>query len=94
MEKGIIKNDKFRKVAENVKPDGKKRIGLSKACLTEGVTYHVYCNEIGQIILDPQVSIPASEAWLYKNPEAREAVAVGLKEAAEGKISRIDPGDL
>ena len=90
MESQIIKNDKFRKIAANVKPDIKKRIVLSKACISEGVTYHIYCNEIGQIILDPHISIPASEIWLYKNTEAREAVASGLKEAAEGKISKIN----
>ncbi len=77
-----------------MKPDAKNRIVLSKALVAEGVTYHIYCNEIGQIILDPHVSIPASEAWLYRNEEAREAVAIGLKEAAEGKVSRVNPEDL
>jgi hypothetical protein len=90
MENKIIRNDKFRTIATNVKPDVKKRIVLSKVPVTEGVTYHIYCNEIGQIILDPHVSIPASEAWLYKNTQAREAVTVGLKEAFEGKISKIN----
>ena len=90
MENKIIKNDEFRKIATNVKPDVKKRIVLSKALMAEGVTYHVYCNEIGQIILDPHISIPASEVWLYKNTEAIEAVAAGLKEATEGKVSKID----
>jgi hypothetical protein len=94
MENKIIKNDKFRKIATNVKPDVKKRIVLSKALITEGVTYHIYCNEIGQIVLDPHVSIPASEAWLYQNTQAREAVAVGLKEASEGKVSKINLNNL
>jgi hypothetical protein len=89
MENKIIKNDKFRRVAANVKPDAKKRIVISKACQASEVTYHVYCNEIGQIILDPQISLPASEIWLYNDPEAREAVAAGLKEASQGKISKI-----
>jgi hypothetical protein len=62
--------------------------------VAEGVTYHIYCNEIGQIILDPQVTIPASELWLYKNEEALEAVATGLKEASEGEISKIDLSEL
>jgi hypothetical protein len=94
MENKIIKSDKFRRIATNVKPDAKKRIVLSKACQTEEVTYHIYCNEIGQIILDPQISIPASEIWLYNSPEAREAVAVGSKQASEGKISRINLDEL
>jgi hypothetical protein len=94
MENEIIKNEKFRRVATNVKPDSKKRITISKAYLADEVTYHVYCNEIGQIILDPQISIPNSEIWLYKNPTAMEAVVTGLKEASEGKISKINPDDL
>ena len=94
VESKIIKSNRFRKIAANIKPDSKRRVVLSKDVVTEGVTYHIYCNEIGQIILDPQVSIPASELWLYKNSEAREAVAVGLKEAAEGKISKIIPDTI
>ena len=94
MENKVIKSDKFRKVGTNIKPDAKKRIILSKACKSEDVTYHIYCNDLGQIILDPQVSIPASEAWLYKNAEAREAVFTGLKEASEGKISKVNPDEL
>jgi hypothetical protein len=94
MESRIIKNDKFRRVATNIKPDAKKRIGISKACQANDVTYHVYCNELGQIILDPQISIPASEIWLYNIPDAREAVAIGLKEASQGKISKVNPDEL
>lgn len=90
----IIKDDNFREIAFNVKPDAKKRIVLSKAPVADGVTYHIYCNELGQIILDPHVSIPASEVWLYRNHEAREAVEVGLSEAANGKVSKIDLNDL
>ena len=58
------------------------------------MTYHVYCNDIGQIVLDPQVSLPASEAWLFKNKDARAAVAEGLRQAAEGKISKTNPDEL
>ncbi len=94
MESKIIKNQKFRRVATSVKPDAKKRIAISKACQAGEISYHIYCNEIGQIILDPQISIPASEAWLYDSPEAREAVAIGLKEASEGKISKINLDEL
>ena len=90
----IIKNENFREIAVDVKPDAKKRIGLSKAPLAEGVKYHIYCNELGQIVLDPHVSIPASEVWLYKNEEAVEAVNAGIKEAAEGKVSKIDLDNL
>jgi hypothetical protein len=94
MESKIIKNEKFRRVAANVKPDAKKRIAISKACQANEVTYHIYCNEIGQIILDPQISVPASEIWLYNDPESRAVVAAGLKEASQGKISKINVDKL
>jgi len=94
METKIIKNPKFRRVAANVKPDAKRRIVLSKACLTEGVMYHVYCNEIGQVILDPQISIPASEAWIWDNPDILASLKQGLAEAAAGKLIEVDLKDL
>jgi hypothetical protein len=74
-------------IARDVRPDAKKRVTLGKALagLDEEVRFDVYRNETGQIVLDPQISVPASEAWLYRNPEALAAVRRGLQEAAEGK---------
>jgi hypothetical protein len=43
---------------------------------------------------DCPVNIPASEIWLFHNPEACETVAIGLKQASEGKISSINLDDL
>jgi hypothetical protein len=94
MKSELIRDPVFRRVATNVKPDAKKRIVISKVPVSEAVTYHVYCNESGQIVLDPQVSVPAAEVWLYKNPEARAAVAAGLREAAEGRVTRLNLDDL
>ena len=86
----IIKDDDFQKVAESVKPDSKKRVGLAKAHVQEGITYHVYSNSLGQIILDPQVTIPASEVWLFNNPDALASVRRGLSDAAQGRVSKVD----
>lgn len=90
----IIKDTEFERVAEGVKPDAKKRVVLSRAKMPEGVTYHIYSNSLGQIVLDPQVSIPASEAWLFKNPEALASVRRGLKDAAEGRVSKVNLKNL
>jgi hypothetical protein len=38
--------------------------------------------------------IPAPETWLYMNPEALESVEKGLKDAAQGKTSRLDMKNL
>jgi hypothetical protein len=86
----IIKDKKFIRVAESVKPDAKKRVVLPKPPVQEGVTYHIYSNSIGQIILDPQVTIPASEAWLFNNPDALASVQRGLSDAAQGRLTKID----
>ena len=74
-------------IARDVRPDAKKRVTLGKAMtgFEEDVRFDVYRNDSGQIVLDPQVSIPASEAWLYRNPSALAAVRRGLQESAEGK---------
>ncbi len=90
----IIRDTEFTEIAENVKPDSKKRVVLPKSVMHEGVTYHVYQNRIGQIVLDPQVTIPASEAWLFKNSEALASVRRGLDDVAKGRVSKIELKNL
>ena len=90
----IIKDNDFKDIAKNVKPDAKKRVILPKALVREDITYHIYCNSLGQIILDPQVTIPASEVWLFKDPEVLASVRRGLSDAASGKISKVDIDSL
>lgn len=90
----ILKNTDFKDVARNVKPDSKKRVVLPKTLVKEDVTYHIYCNSFGQIVLDPQVTIPASELWLFRDPQALASVKRGLSDAATGKISKVDVDSL
>jgi hypothetical protein len=90
----VIKDDELKRVAEGVKPDAKKRVLLPGSLIREGVTYHIYVNSAGQILLDPQVMVPASEAWLFRDREALESVRRGIADAAEGRVSKIDPNDL
>ena len=86
----VIKNTDFEKIADSVKPDAKKRVLLQKVQMREGIRYHVYTNSTGQILLDPQVTIPASEVWLFTNPDALASVKRGLSDAAQGKVSKIN----
>ena len=76
-------------IARDVRPDSKRRLTLGRALagLDEDVRFDVYLKSNGQIVLDPQVSIPASEAWLYRNPEALARVRRGLQDAAEGRVA-------
>ena len=94
MKTDFIKDNDFHVIADSVKPDAKKRVVLPKVLNEPGVTYRVYSNSIGQIILDPQVSIPASELWLYQNPEALASFNRGLEDVAQGRVSEINLDDL
>ena len=86
----IIRDTDLTRVVGSVKPDTKKRIVLPDALVREGIIYHIYHNSIGQIVLDPQVTIPASEAWLFNNPDALALVRQGLSDAAQGRVSKVD----
>jgi hypothetical protein len=90
----IIKDEELIQIAESVKPDAKKRVVLPKSVVGEGITYHIYANSLGQIVLDPQVTIPASEAWLFNNPDALASVRRGLDDAAHGRVSKVDLDSL
>ena len=86
LETDIVRDVHFEKVAE-VKVDAKNRITLSKGKNTiRSSIYKIYQNPIGQIILDPQVTIPAHEQWLFKNKEAAKAVKAGLEDVKKGRL--------
>lgn len=80
-----IKDKNYMKVGKGVTPDSRKRVILPGTVVQEGVTYFVYHNHTGQIILDPQVSIPASELWLFENKDALTSVDRGILESLSGK---------
>ena len=80
----IIRNSNFQLISEFAQPDAKKRLSLGEA-LSGGTAYNIYRNTLGQLILDPVKAVPASEMWLYENPQALASVKQGLRESAEGK---------
>jgi len=54
----------------------------------------LYRNDHGEILLQPIAEIPAAELWLFRNPEAINDVREGLRNAAQGNVSRLDPEEL
>lgn len=62
-----------------VHPDGRGRLTLGSAA--RNADYRVLVNDKGQILLDPVVPIPASEAWLWENPSLRASMERALKQA-------------
>lgn len=82
----IIRDEEYTRIGGSVKPDTKKRVVLPSILAQEGITYHIYHNSKGQILLDPQVTIPASELWLFENKETLASVDRGMVESIKGQV--------
>jgi hypothetical protein len=65
--------------------DTKGRVTLGKLGI-EGDGFRVYVNDLGQILLDPIVALPAREQWLFKNPERAKALDRALAQSAAGEV--------
>ncbi len=90
----VVKDAVFKCVTE-ARVDTKDRISLARVQPSGEVTfYRVYQNSLGQLILDPQITIPAHEAWLYKNAKALKMVKDGLRDIQEGRVVDATPEDL
>ena len=50
--------------------------------------------EKDKIVLIPLVEIPEREAWVYKNKKVLASLERGLKDASEGKVSKLDLSSL
>lgn len=74
-------------VAQNVRPDSKKRVSLGSALadLDKDASFTIYKDEEGRIILEPHVSVPLAEVWLFRNKAARASVARGLNQIKSAK---------
>ena len=53
-------------------------------------SYQVFVGKSGDILLRPAVSIPSSEAWVYRNPEVIGKIRKGLLEAGASKVEKVD----
>lgn len=83
----VLKDTEFEEVAE-VKLDSKHRVSLGPKISKTASSYKVYCNALGQIILDPQATVPAYELWLFKNAEAAQMVREGLEDAKKHRLKK------
>lgn len=80
--------DEKQLVARDVRPDSRKRVSLGAALdeWDDDTSFHVYRDRKGRIILEPQVSVPAAEVWLFRNKPASESLARGLKQIGSAKV--------
>jgi hypothetical protein len=72
---------------EHVQPDGRGRLALGPTLANPD--YRVLVNDAGQILLDPVVSIPASEAWPSENAAVRASMDRALQQTAEGDFHNL-----
>ena len=77
----------FRARKGYVHPDARGRLTLGSAA-RDG-DYRVFVNDNGQILLDPVVPIPASEAWLWESPALRASMERALKQAEGGEFEDL-----
>jgi len=77
--------------------DERKRVSLAKVMAllkerlgelggSESLHFRIYINSDGQVLLDPALSVPLREMWLYRNPQALANVREGLAQAAKGEL--------
>ena len=85
-------NDEFKEVDTRT-IDDRNRLTLGEL-LKGSKRVRLYKNNRGEVLLQPVVEIPASELWLFQNREALENVKKGLKDAAEGRISKLNLDEL
>lgn len=74
-------------VIRDVRPDSRNRVSLGGAIDNFGddTSFNVYRDKRGRIILEPHVSVPVDEAWLFRNRKALASVANGLKQIKTAK---------
>ena len=88
MQNNINVNDDFQEIGTKTM-DERNRITLGE--IFKGYKrIRLFKNKRGEVLLQPIVEVPASELWLYRNQEAFESVQRGLKEASEGKITKLN----
>ena len=79
---------KFQVLQEplRLKLDTRNRINLTKLLSHVKIHFVLGHREENTIVLELVTDIPTRELWLHQNPEALEAVRIGLTQAKEGDL--------
>jgi len=51
--------------------------------------FEILISSTGDILLRPRTSIPTRELWIHQNPKAMATLQKGLKDAAEGRLTKV-----
>lgn len=77
----------FQVVKDVVHSDSRGRLTLGQ--VAKAKSYRVSVNEAGQILLDPVVSIPERELWLWQNHDTTASVQRGIQQSASGETKEL-----
>lgn len=75
----------FKIIRTDIRSDGRGRVTIGQDVIGD-TQYRALVNEIGQIILDPIVTVPVREFWLFKNQQALASVVRGVQQAQKGEL--------
>jgi hypothetical protein len=78
-------NGDYKKIGKIVRPDSRRRVSLPKSLVKDGVSFQIWANSEGQILLEPQVTIPASESWVFENTEILASLDKAMFESMNGQ---------
>ncbi len=93
MERDVLRvDDEFQEIGTRT-IDDRKRLTLGEL-IKDFKRVKLYRNDRGELLLRPVVEVPVSELWLFKNKEAFESVQEGLKDAAKGRVSKLNLNKL
>lgn len=88
----IFVNSKFEEVDTRT-IDERNRLTIGEL-IKDYKRVRIYKNNRGEVFLQPIVEIPASELWLLQDKETLKGVLKGIKDASDGKVSRLDFNEL
>ena len=74
--------------------DSKGRVTISLNWIPNSLqpvrSFKIFRNGDGDLLLRPEVSIPAREAWVFQNPKVLASLQKGIKELEGGKGDIVD----
>lgn len=74
--------------------DSRNRIPLTRVLKNcSAKTFDIYWED-DRLILVPLVEIPERESWIYKNKKALASLERGLRDAAKGRVKKLDLSTL
>lgn len=75
-----------------VELDSRQRLPMARILSTDAKRFRVTRLDSGEFLLTPVVSLSEREMEMLSNPERVESIKEGVREAAEGKVTRYPAG--